>query len=376
MLPTLSMDFAGDSGDTPYASAFDREGVVWCSRGCDALALVYHHASLISTDTVLLPTFHCLSIADTTRKAGLQVRFYRVNSDLTPNDGDIANCLRDGARALLLIHYFGFMQNVKYYRELCDDYGALLIEDCAHTLFGQPGRLLPGESGHYAIASQRKLLPVPDGGAAMANPGLMTSDVLRHGTFPNELRSAYRALQQAADSRTLGRVSRPLSSVLRWVDRRRNTQIGTHDLPITVSDGWIGSSDTDLSLYRESAVARRLRRATNIARLARIRRRNFEHLVTRLQHFPGCRPLFPTLPSDTVPYVVPTLIPPSNRIYEALRSRSVPVYRWEGLEHLGCTVTATYNRTLLQLPCHQELTTKDIDWIADQLRDVLVQAQR
>lgn len=46
------------------------------------------------------------------------------------------------------------------------------------------------------------------------------------------------------------------------------------------------------------------------------------------------------------------------------------MYRWEGIGNLGCEVTRTYSTDLIQLPCHQELSPENIDWMANELVNI------
>lgn len=370
MLPPVSLRFAQRGRSHPYVSAFSRDDVAWCSRGCDALSLVYSQAALRPDDLVVMPALHCPSIADATRQAGLQVAFHRINPDLSPVDADIIPHLENGARALLLIHYFGFMQDAKHYRALCDHFGALLIEDCAHTIFGVPGNPLPGETGHFAIASQRKLFPVPDGGAAIANPGPMNGQVLSRPGWVSEVRAAMRTVQYAADYGTLGASSRPLSSMLDLLDRLRGAAKRAADQVPAPHSAPGAPAEVRHSLLRESRVALRLRQATSITRLAGTRRNNYQRMVDSLGKSRDCTPLIPDLLPGTVPYVVPVVVRNAEKHFSTFKQRGIPMYRWEGIGNLGCEVTRTYSTDLIQLPCHQELSPENIDWMANELVNI------
>jgi hypothetical protein len=110
-------------------------------------------------------------------------------------------------------------------------------------------------------------------------------------------------------------------------------------------------------------------RITDVSRLVSIRRQNYLSLLSGVRELPGCYPLFPALPDDCVPYVFPLVVRDPSRVFPALKMRRVPIFRWEGMEGPPCAVADRYESELLQLPCHQELKSGDINWLLDQLRE-------
>ena len=165
-------------------------------------------------------------------------------------------------------------------------------------------------------------------------------------------------------------LSRPASGILGLVDRLRHRSAETPTIrtnsPPSINEGPAANQ----ALSRSSRVARLLTRMTNVTRLARVRRQNYSALVAGLQSFKGCYPLFPELPAGTIPYVLPLILRDPAHAFPALKAHRVPMFRWEGIDGLGCNVTDAYVTQLIQLPCHQELRPDDIDWILDQLRRV------
>ena len=90
-----------------------------------------------------------------------------------PDLEDLEMKLKTGNYQLvLLIHYFGQSQvNPENFVQLCHQYGAKVIEDCAHTLLGGlSGRLL-GSFGDYSIFSIHKSIATKDGGFYIDNKG-------------------------------------------------------------------------------------------------------------------------------------------------------------------------------------------------------------
>lgn len=368
MLPTISLGFAGHNSSNTYSSAFLDFDAARCARGCDALLLVLAHARLTGTDRVLVPTVHCPSIPDAMLGGGFHPDFYSVNADLTPAIDDVTRKLRSGARALLLIHYFGFTQKTELFRRLCDQYGTLLIEDCAHTFFGRTGRSLPGRTGHYAIASSRKLFPIPDGGAAISNTEPMSGASLESISLLDEIKRLARTIQLAANAGKVGNLSHGLSRLMSRLDSARRTEVQKIGNTPTPRDVHLATAKTR-QLKKMSRVARLLMQATNVDRLTEIRRRNYALLLNGISKMTGCSPLFPELPDDCVPYVFPVVLRDPSLAFPKLKMRGVPMYRWEDMASSQCHVAKHYESALIQLPCHQELTTGNIAWLLDQLRD-------
>jgi len=90
--------------------------------------------------------------------------FYRLNEDLRVDLEDIARKIDASTYVLIAVNYFGFPQDLEKLRKFCDDHDLVLIEDCAHSFFGEfAGRPL-GSYGDYAIASLTKFFPVKEGG--------------------------------------------------------------------------------------------------------------------------------------------------------------------------------------------------------------------
>jgi hypothetical protein len=117
-----------------------------------------------------------------------------------------------------------------------------------------------------------------------------------------------------------------------------------------------------------SATSRTLMRCTSVSRLIAKRRANYAKLLAAFTGHPGCRPLRGALPDDVVPYVFPLLVDTPDRSFPRLKMRGVPLFRWEDVDASVCPVSAHYSRHLYQLPCHQELSTADLDWLIAEVK--------
>mgnify|MGYP001558859787 FL=1 len=72
-------------------------------------------------------------------------------------------------KSLVLVHTYGIPKDIEKYRELCDERGIVLIEDCAHALQVPYNNSYLGSYGDAAIFSFVKEIPCFSGGAYLNN---------------------------------------------------------------------------------------------------------------------------------------------------------------------------------------------------------------
>ena len=110
---------------------------------------------------------------------------------------------------------------------------------------------------------------------------------------------------------------------------------------------------------------------TSKAWVVRRRRENYNKLVAALSDLPKGRPLLPYLPNEVTPYMFPFLVDEPERVFPRLKRLGVPIYRWEDIEATTCDISRSYAQRLLQLPCHQDLRAKELDWMIECLKSTL-----
>ena len=115
----------------------------------------------------LLPVFVPEGIITPFRRKKISMIHYRLFTNLVPDIRDIEEKILKypEIKCLVIIHYFGFPQDLMFLRELCTQNNVLLFEDCVHALFSkdEKGNYLGGV-GDISFFSLPKILPVPDGG--------------------------------------------------------------------------------------------------------------------------------------------------------------------------------------------------------------------
>lgn len=349
-----------------------------------AITLALAHAGLRPGDRVLLPAYHCLAMVEPLHTAGLLPVYYPIRPDTTVAADLIAQLAPSGAKALLVVHYFGFVRDLGPLREVTKRLGMVLIEDCAHACFGEAAGLPVGSIGDYAIASTLKFFPIGDGGL-LASAHRDLSDIqLRPPPLKVELKAAVNLLEQALEYRRLGRAGRIIAgllglreSVLRHLKRLRQTGPGpmasaTVQTPESAMDPrWLAWSGTRVSAF--------LLRHAGTADLARRRRGYYMAYLGAVAGRSDCRPLFDALPTGTVPQVFPLYVEQCLAVFVTLKREGVPIIRFgEFLDPQVtpelCPVSIDYAEHLLQFPCHQELSESEAAWIRGRLIAALDQA--
>ena len=113
--------------------------------------------------------------------------------------------------------------------------------------------------------------------------------------------------------------------------------------------------------------SRILMKRISTERIIEQRRKNFARMAESFIDVPGCKILFQVLDQSVVPYVFPLVIEDYQRVFHELKMQRVPIYRWENLRGGGCEVSRRYSQQLLQFPCHQELTEREVDWMIQKI---------
>lgn len=142
----------------------------------------------------------------------------------------------------------------------------------------------------------------------------------------------------------------------------------------TVSPSW----GLERIHHRATWVATQLARVLPRGPIVERRRANYQRFAARLGGLGGAHPLRPDLPDDCAPYVFPLWVADPDPLYHALRCEGFPILRWDitwpGTPVLPEDVGHDWQRHVLQLLCHQDLSTADVDTVCDAICERLPHA--
>lgn len=309
---------------------------------------------------------------------GVTPVFYPITVTGEPDLQWLRNLEASGPTAVLVAHFFGLPISLVGVRELCDERGMTLIEDCAHAFFGNRAGTPVGATGDFAIASLPKFFPVLEGGLLTSRLGDLRAVCLQGAGLAAELKAAWNLFEAAADSQ------RPY--LLRLAAGIGNRTIGlmrrgaaAHHAPAGTGSARSSAAPSPASV-RSEALADDLLRPMRLRRLERWlvghshrqrivenRRRNYR-LLAELLTPTRARILFPELDAGAVPYVFPVHVPDPDRTYGELRTARVPAFRWDrywpGAITSAADVGRQWGHHVIQLSCHQDLSEDNMRRIA------------
>jgi len=364
----------------------DAGHLAFTTNGRMAMVLALQRLGIGPGDEVLLPAYHCPSMVSPVNWTGACARFYKLQPDLTPDLEDLLQQVSPCTRVVVAAHFFGFPADLGALRRRCDELGLTLIEDCAHTVYGGSKDNPVGSLGDYAVASLMKFYPVTDGGCLCARQDRVDTIALRSGGAGFEARAPLNALERAVAFGRLPGLSSVLQalfslkdSVREWLKRPPGTKLTAHGAQ--AEDG-VGPQDIDpamvgtqMSLFSR-LVVRCSGSGSNIAR----RRAAYTDMLKAFSNMPGCHAVLPVLPEGVAPYVFPLWVDQPDAAWPQMQQTGLPVMRWDELStdagDVRCNVTSGFAHHLIQIPCHQGLTRRELSDLIAGVSSAIIQSRR
>jgi perosamine synthetase len=348
------------------------------TRGRYALTHAYRQSGVGPQGSLLAPAYHCRTMLDPALRLGACVALYKVNPDLSPDMDSLmaqVNSVHQPLSALLVPHYFGFPQKLAPLAAFCEQHGLVLIEDCSHALVGagenptqKSGAM--GATGRFCVSSPYKFFPTPDGGLLWANGiGKLPDFVKSSLRLVREIKGLAQSLQNA-----FGKVQ-PLN-----VNELHSEVHAMTEASFTMGfeiDERSESPSTHYDIAQEGLpsliTSRWMFRHIDCADLVNRRRENYAAWIEGTSQLPHCRALYPKLVDGCAPYMFPLQIDCPEIHFYALKQLGVPVWRWDEIAVSGCPIAADFRLKLLHLPCHQSLSSKQMEWMIAAVSQVMRQ---
>jgi len=312
----------------------------------------------IKNGKIFVPSYICFEPLIPIKNDNINIHFYSINNDLSPNWEKLESFVQTKfiPDVFVLVHYFGFKNEIKRATDFCKKYNIELIQDAAHIFLPFEGLF-----NNITIYSPRKFLPIPEGGILaipkniVANAG--STDIYRSDVF----------------------------FMMKWI-----LQISIKKLLIILKFSWRkiidkykkNSNDIyeDISKQYPISFSIKLIKSlqSNFNQIVVKRRDNYKLLFNKLSKIDGIEILFPDLPSDVCPFMMPILVFDNrDTILEHLKYNGIPAISWPELPGEVLNNKSRYkntimlNENIILLPIHQDITRSNIIYMQDTLKKKL-----
>lgn len=329
---------------------------------------LFHAANLLKypaqQNKVLLPAYHCPALVEPFIAAGYQLEFYPLEADLSVVQSVFEHRLAQGCSHVLLVRFFGDSGHTEALLAQLQQAGIRTFDDCAHDL---QAFLQPNQQADARICSLKKFIPSADGGLLALSPAFAA-------IYPEPLPApAWSAELKTLAARLKASLSRIVQSALTRSCKMPSLTITKPAKAVAVEKSpsvaaatcfrYLQQIDRDRNCFR---LTRCLLRHSNLSAIFASRQRHASQLLQALQHSSLGRPLWSAVQVEQealAPYVVPFLLHDAAS-FDWLRQQGLQIYRWEELAPTNCEVAAQYRSRLVQIPCQQNLTRAELDWIS------------
>jgi dTDP-4-amino-4,6-dideoxygalactose transaminase len=165
----------------PNVQAFDQEAgaylgakhAISCASGTDALHLALLAAGIKPGDEIITSAFTFIATGEAIRYIGAEPVFVDIQAhSLNIDPARIRAVITDKTRAILPVHLFGLPADMKEIQALADEFGLLVIEDCAQSFGSRYQGKTTGTMGcvgAYSFFPSKNLGCYGDGGMITTN---------------------------------------------------------------------------------------------------------------------------------------------------------------------------------------------------------------
>lgn len=351
----------------PFPFSFERRQYYYLARnaiwhGVDSLGLK-------PGDEVLMPAYcHGIEVEALLNK-GLKLTYYRIDEGLEIDFHHMESLLSQSTRVLYVIHYLGFPQPIDKLKSFAGQHGLILFEDCALSLFSRSPSGPLGSFGDISIFCLYKTLPVPHGGALVLNNPNFSFSTPPHTlnwvpTLPylSDRLLDYLDLKWDRHERLVSHVRNIVKSSGRTIKRGIRA---TDAVPIDTNQ-----FDEDHVNLGISTITDYLIKRLDHDDVIRRRKKNFVYLVRSIEGV--IRMPFRNVPEGVCPLCLPVLVHNKPEIQRRLIADGVETVNFWSQRPPDIPdifpEVSFLRRHLLEVPIHQGLEERHLDYIASKLR--------
>lgn len=211
-----------------FAELYGVKHCVGVGNGTDAIYIILKMLGIKEGDEVITVANSWISTSETISQTGATPVFVDVDDYFTIDVLKIESKITSRTKAIIPVHLYGQMADMKAIKHLCEKYGLYLVEDCAQSHFSEyEGK----RAGLFGIASSFSFFPGKNLGAYGDAGCIITNDdnlaekfrmYATHGALTKHVH-VIEGINSRLDGLQAGILSAKLPYILEWT-MKRNTK--------------------------------------------------------------------------------------------------------------------------------------------------------
>jgi dTDP-4-amino-4,6-dideoxygalactose transaminase len=322
------------------AQFFPARKKLFLSTGRDSLVYAIRAHNI---KKMLVPAYLEESVIHQILNEGVKLRLYEIDNFLRINLTDLEK-KTECVDALLVVHYFGFPQEIDEIRSLCDRKNLLMIEDCVQSMLSCYHGKPVGSFGDVYFNSLRKFIGIPDGSILISSTSTKIIETQLHKEFVRKRLDALigKFFYQSGNKK-----------YSRFYFKEVFVQ------PENIIDNYKKPAPM-------SVISKKILNKTDFNEIIQIRRRNFKHLLSKL----NVVSLYNKLPTHTCPLGFPIIVRKRDKIKNLLIENKIyPPIHWNlpNVISKKFKQSKSISENILTIPIDQRYSLSDMRRIIDVL---------
>jgi dTDP-4-amino-4,6-dideoxygalactose transaminase len=335
---------------------------------------IYHLFRVLGAErgplTVLAPDYNSGNEILAMEAAGATIRYCQVDRRMRLDPIEVERlCDLHHPDVLYVIHYAGWAQDMDAMVDICRRRHMLLVEDCALALLSETNGRPLGSFGDWSVFCLYKTLPLPNGALLVQNTtrlDALESIPLRHAGAASVLGRTAELMVQRVRSR-----ADAFGAALQMAKRAMGRAAGAMQVRrANVGDIGFNLDDVDLAM---SPLSLRLLAGLDFEDIRRRRVENYRRLAAQIAG--RATAVHAGLPDGVCPLFFPVIVPDKHAAAVALHARGVDALEfWNDSDDLPAHEMSSteqfLRRHVLELPIHQDLSARHVDYVARQVAEL------
>jgi len=170
-----------ESFENNYAKFTDSKYAISCANGTEALELLLRACGISNGDEVLLPVNSFIATSIAVSRIGATPIFFDCDEYYLSDIEDMKKRVTKKSKAIITVHLYGQMSNMKKIKDFAKKHNLILIEDSAQAHGAKQSEYSPGKFSHgaaYSFYPGKNLGAWGDGGIVTTNSKTIRNKII------------------------------------------------------------------------------------------------------------------------------------------------------------------------------------------------------